>query len=105
MGTRRSQIVTYVCVLLGLEVLFPGLCFSVLTIPVQAVSLGHALTTMPSIWCAPMVISTSPSTRPTTLGSNGWKSEAFTALGTSLTIPELVTLTNLCPYTLMCVLQ
>jgi hypothetical protein len=31
--------VTYVCILLGQEVLSPGLCFSIFTIPVQALSI------------------------------------------------------------------
>jgi hypothetical protein len=35
---------------------------SILTIPVQALSLGHALTTIPSLQCAPVVLSISAST-------------------------------------------
>jgi glycogen synthase len=42
--------VTYVCILLGQEMLSLGLYFSeILTIPVQALSLGHTLTTKPPI--------------------------------------------------------
>jgi hypothetical protein len=41
--------VTYTCTLLRQEVLSAELCFSILTIPVQTLSLGHALTTTPPI--------------------------------------------------------
>jgi hypothetical protein len=65
--------VTYVCILLRQELLSLGFCFSTLTTPVQELSLGHALTTKPSIQCVPMVISMSVSP-PTALGKNGWRS-------------------------------
>jgi hypothetical protein len=51
-GNPRSQTVTYVCILLGQEVLSPGLCFSVLTTLVQALSSDLAPTTIPSIQCS-----------------------------------------------------
>jgi hypothetical protein len=66
--------VTYVCILLGQEMLSLGLCYSTLTILVQALSSGHAFTTIPSIQCVPMVISISASTPLTALGSNGYRS-------------------------------
>jgi hypothetical protein len=72
--------VTYVCILLRQEVLSPGLCLSILTIPVQAPSPGYALTTILSIQCVPMVISVSVSTPLTALGNNGWRSRDLTAL-------------------------
>jgi hypothetical protein len=91
--------VTYVCILLRQEVLSLGLCFSMLTIPVQALSLGHALTTIPCIQCVPMVISMSVSTPPTALGNNGWRSQDLTVLsgeelGTSFTVPRYSILIN-----------
>jgi hypothetical protein len=82
--------VIYVCIPLGQEVLSPVLCFSIFTSLVQELSLGHVPTTVPSIQCAPMVISMSASTPPTALRSNGWRSGDLTALwglGTSLTAP------------------
>jgi hypothetical protein len=63
--------VTYVCILLGQEMLSLGLCFSIFTIFVQALPLGHVLTTIPSIQCVPMVISISASTPLITPGNNG----------------------------------
>jgi hypothetical protein len=59
--------VTYVCILLRQEVLSPGLCFSILSIPVQAPPSGHALTIESSIQCVPMVIGMSVSAPPTAL--------------------------------------
>jgi hypothetical protein len=44
--------VTYVCILLRQKMLSVGLCCSILTILVQALSSGHALTTIPSIQCS-----------------------------------------------------
>jgi hypothetical protein len=64
--------VTDVCTLLGQEVLSLGLCYySVLTILVQALLLGHALTTIPYIQCVPMVISICASTPLIALRNNG----------------------------------
>jgi hypothetical protein len=46
----------------------------------QALSLGHAPTNIPSIQCAPIVISISASTPPPALRSNGWSSEDLMVL-------------------------
>jgi hypothetical protein len=40
---------TYVCILLRQKILSLRLCYSIRTIPVQALSSGHALTTIPPI--------------------------------------------------------
>jgi hypothetical protein len=67
-GTPRSQTVTYVCMLLKQELLSLGLCFSILTIPVQAHqwvmhSLQYHLFGVLPWWSA--------SIPPIALGSNG----------------------------------
>jgi hypothetical protein len=67
----KLQIVTYAYILPGKEVWLPGHYFFILTIHMQALSSGHAPTTIPPIPCASMEISISASTPPTALRSNG----------------------------------
>jgi hypothetical protein len=67
LGIPKLQTVIYVYILPEQEVLSPRSYFFILTIPVQALSSGHASTTIPSIQCAPMVINipaSIPSTSP-----------------------------------------
>jgi hypothetical protein len=63
--------VTHAHTLQGQEVLLLRLYCSTLTIPVQALSSGHALTITPSVKCAPMIINLLASTPLIALWSNG----------------------------------
>jgi hypothetical protein len=63
--------VTHVCVLCQQEELLLRLYYFILTIPVQSLSLGHALTITPPVKCGPMVINIPASTPLIALWSNG----------------------------------
>jgi hypothetical protein len=60
--TRNPPPVTHACTLQGQEVLLLRLYCSTLTLPVQALLSGHALTITPSIKYTPMIINLPAST-------------------------------------------
>jgi hypothetical protein len=68
---RNPLPVTHACVLHGQDILLLRLYCSTLTIPVQALLLGHALTITPSIKCAPVTINIPVSTPLIALWSSG----------------------------------
>jgi hypothetical protein len=97
----QSPPVTYVCTLLRQEMLSLGLCFSILTIPVQAFVIGtytHNHTTYLVCSHGNQHICFNPTYCP---WSNGWRSGASATLGTSSAAPRCLVLINQCQCSLM----